>query len=281
MGIDRIVVTGGSGKAGRAVVADLTAAGHDVLSVDIAASLDPDAPTLAVDLVDLGETLEALSGADAVVHLAAVPAPGVRPDGATFANNMMSTYNVFTAATRLGLERVVWASSETLIGLPFDREKPRYAPIDEDHPLLPESHYSLSKLAGEAIAAQFNRWSGIPIVALRISNIMEEHDYARFPGFWDDPTIRAWNLWGYVDARDVAQAVRLSLSVDVTGTPAYLVAAADTCMTTPSADLLAQVYPDVPIRGAVEGHRTLLSVERARAELGYEPAYSWRDHVDA
>jgi nucleoside-diphosphate-sugar epimerase len=281
MGIDRIVVTGGSGKAGRAVVADLTAAGHDVLSVDIAASLDPDAPTLAVDLVDLGETLEALSGADAVVHLAAVPAPGVRPDGATFANNMMSTYNVFTAATRLGLERVVWASSETLIGLPFDREKPRYAPIDEDHPLLPESHYSLSKLAGEAIAAQFNRWSGIPIVALRISNIMEEHDYARFPGFWDDPTIRAWNLWGYVDARDVAQAVRLSLSVDVTGTPAYLVAAADTCMTTPSADLLAQVYPGVPIRGAVEGHRTLLSVERARAELGYEPAYSWRDHVDA
>lgn len=281
MGIDRIVVTGGSGKAGRAVVADLTAAGHDVLSVDIAASLDPDAPTLAVDLVDLGETLEALSGADAVVHLAAVPAPGIRPDGATFANNMMSTYNVFTAATRLGLERVVWASSETLIGLPFDREKPRYAPIDEDHPLLPESHYSLSKLAGEAIAAQFNRWSGVPIVALRISNIMEEHDYARFPGFWDDPTIRAWNLWGYVDARDVAQAVQLSLSADVTGTPAYLVAAADTCMTTPSAELLAQVYPDVPVRGAVDGHRTLLSVERARAELGYEPAHSWRDHVDA
>jgi nucleoside-diphosphate-sugar epimerase len=280
MGMDRIVVTGGSGKAGRAVVEDLTGAGHEVLSVDLAASLDPDAPTLAVDLTDLGETLEALSGADAVVHLAAVPAPGVRPDGATFANNMMSTYNVFTAATRLGLQRVVWASSETLIGLPFDRERPRYAPIDEEHPLLPESHYSLSKLAGEAIAEQFARWSGIPFVGLRISNIMEEHDYARFPGFWDDATVRAWNLWGYVDARDVAQAARRALTADVMGAPAYLVAAADTCMTRPSADLLAEVFPDVPVRGDVAGHTTLLSIERARAELGYEPSHSWRDHVD-
>ena len=279
MGMDRIVVTGGSGKAGRAVVADLTAAGHDMVSVDLAASLDPDAPTLAVDLVDLGETLEALAGADAVVHLAAVPAPGVRPDGATFANNLMSTYNVFTAATRLGLRRVVWASSETLIGLPFDRERPRYAPIDEDHPLLPESHYALSKLAGETIAGEFARWSGLPFLALRISNIMEEHDYARFPGFWDDPRTRAWNLWGYVDARDVAQAVRRALVADVAGATAYLVAAADTCMTTPSADLLAAVYPDVPLRGDVTGHRTLLSIERARQDLGYEPAHSWRDHV--
>lgn len=279
MSTRRIVVTGGSGKAGRAVVADLTAAGHDVVSVDLTASLDPDAPTLAVDLTDLGETLETLAGADAVVHLAAVPAPNIRPDGATFENNMMSTYNVFAAAVRLGLERVVWASSETLIGLPFERERPRYAPIDEDHPLLPESHYALSKLAGEAIAEQFARWSGIPFVALRISNIMEEHDYARFPGFWDDATVRAWNLWGYVDARDVAQAVRRSLTADVSGARAYLVAAADTCMTRPSADLLAEVYPDVPARGPIEGHTTLLSIERARAELGYEPVHSWRDYV--
>jgi nucleoside-diphosphate-sugar epimerase len=279
MSMSRIVVTGGSGKAGRAVAADLTAAGHDVVSVDLTASLDPDAPTLAVDLTDLGETLETLAGADAVVHLAAVPAPNIRPDGVTFENNMMSTYNVFAAAVRLGLERVVWASSETLIGLPFERERPRYAPIDEDHTLLPESHYALSKLAGEAIAEQFARWSGIPFVALRISNIMEEHDYARFPGFWDDATVRAWNLWGYVDARDVAQAVRRSLTADAAGARAYLVAAADTCMTRPSADLLAEVYPDVPARGPIEGHATLLSIERARAELGYEPVHSWRDYV--
>ena len=277
--MDRVVVTGGRGKAGEAVVADLEAAGHEVVSVDMAAPLDPDEPTLAVDLADLGQTIEALDGADAVVHLAAIPAPGVRTEAETFTNNILSTYNVFSAAVRLGLERVVWASSETLVGLPFDDEQPRYAPIDEDHPLLPESHYALSKLAGEAIAAQFHRWSGIPIVALRISNIMRPDDYARFPSFWDDPGLRRWNLWGYVDARDVAQAARLALTADVDGTPAYLVAAADTCMTTPSADLLAEVYPDVEVRGDVSGHTTLLAIDRARAELGYDPAHSWRDHV--
>jgi nucleoside-diphosphate-sugar epimerase len=277
----RVVVTGSSGKAGRAAVDDLVAHGHEVLGADVAASMDPDDPTLVVDLTDLGETIEALHGHDAVVHLAAVPAPGVLPDGATFHNNMLSTYNVFSAATRLGLQRVVWASSETLIGLPFDREAPRYAPIDEDHPRLPESHYSLSKLAGEVLAEQFHRWSGIPFVALRISNIMEEHDYARFPTFWDDPTLRAWNLWGYVDARDVAQAARLGLTADVDGAEAVLVAAADTCMTMPSADLLAAVYPEVEVRGDLAGHETLLAIDRARSLLGYDPQHSWRDHVEA
>ena len=276
----RIVVTGGSGKAGRAVVADLAEHDYDVTSVDVAASLHPDDPTLVADLTDLGQTIESLRGADAVVHLAAIPAPNVLPEGETFRVNMMSTYNVFSAATQLGLDRVVWASSETLIGIPFEREMPRYAPIDEAHPRLPEFHYALSKLAGEIIAEQFNRWSDIPFVALRISNIMEEWEYAaRFPGFWDDPTIRAWNLWGYVDARDVAQAVRLSLSSEVSGAEPFLVAAADTCMTRESLDLMAEVYPEVPITGTVEGHQTLLAIEKARTVLGYEPQHRWRDYV--
>ena len=220
--------------------------------------------------------------ADEVVHLAAIPAPNIVPPGETFRINMMSTYNVFSAAEILGMERVVWASSETLIGIPFDREKPRYAPIDEDHPRLPEFHYALSKLASEAIAEQFNRWSGIPFVALRISNIMEEWEYAdRFPGFWDDPSIRAWNLWGYVDARDVAQAVRLALTTDLAGAEPFLVAAADNCMTRESLDLMAEVYPNVPIRGSVSGHDTLLSIDKARTLLGYEPLHSWRDSVAA
>ena len=175
---------------------------------------------------------------------------------------------------------MVWASSETLIGIPFDREQPRYAPIDEEHPRLPEFHYALAKLAGEVIAEQFNRWTGIPFVSLRISNVMEEHDYQRFPSFWDDPTIRAWNLWGYVDARDVAQAARLSLAAEVDGHEAFIVAAADTCMTRDSADLMAEVYPDVPVR-AVAGKQTLLSIDKARSSLGYEPRHSWRDHVAA
>ena len=278
----QIVVTGGSGKAGRAVVADLSDNGYDVLNVDTAASLHPDEPTRVADLTVLGQAVESLRGADAVVHLAAVPAPNVLPPGETFRNTMMSTYNIFSAAELLGLRRVVWASSETLIGIPFDAEKPRYAPIDEDHPRLPEFHYALSKLAGEVIAEQFNRWSGIPFVSLRISNIMEESDYAeRFPGFWDDATLRAWNLWGYVDARDVAQAVRLSLTTDLTGHEAFLVAAADNCMTRDSADLMAEVYPEVPIRGTVNRTDTLLSIDKARSLLGYEPQHSWRDYVSA
>lgn len=280
--MERVVVTGGSGKAGRAVVADLVEHGFDVTSVDVAAPFNPDEPTLVADLTDLGQTIESLTGADAVIHLAAIPAPNILTEAETFRINMMSTYNVFSAAVQLGLERVVWASSETLIGIPFEREQPRYAPIDEDHPRLPEFHYALSKLAGEVIAAEFARWSGIGFVALRISNIMEERDYLeRFPTFWDDPLIRAWNLWGYVDARDVAQAARLSLNAEIDGAESFLIAASDTCMPQRSIDLMSEVYPQVPIRGEIGAHETLLSIDKARGLLGYEPQYSWREYVDA
>src|SRR5262249_56677586 len=135
----------------------------------------------------------------------------------TFDINMASTYNIFTAATTLGLKRVVWASSETTLGLPFDREQPAYAPIDEVHPLYPESSYALSKVLSEEMARQFHRWSGIPFIGLRFSNIMEPQDYERFPSFSRDPHLRKWNLWGYVDARDVAQSCRLGLEVAITG----------------------------------------------------------------
>lgn len=280
MSITRVAVTGGSGKAGRAILADLAEHGIETVDIDVNASVNPDRPTLVADLSDFGQTIEALSGFDAVVHMAAIPAPNIRPDAETFRINTMSTYNVFTAAVQLGLNKVVWASSETLIGLPFARELPRYAPIDEDHPRLPESHYALSKLVGEEMAAQFQRWSGVPFAALRISNIMEPQDYERFPGFWEDARIRAWNLWGYVDARDVAQAVRLALADPAPGVEAYLVAAADTCMTAESEDLLEEVYPEVPLKRPVHGHETLLAIDKARERLGYQPNHSWRDHID-
>lgn len=279
--MQKVVVTGGSGKAGRAVVADLVAHGYTVTNVDSAASRNPDEPTLIADLTDLGQTIEALHRADAVIHLAAIPAPNVLPDGETFRVNMMSTYNVFSAAAQLGLEKVVWASSETLIGIPFEREQPRYAPIDEDHPRLPEFHYALSKLAGEIIAEQFNRWTGIPFVALRYSNVMEEADYQHFPAFSENPQSRAWNLWGYVDTRDVAQCTRLALEREVPGAEAFLVAAADTCMSQASVDLMAEFYPGVPIRSELATHETLLSIDKARRLLGYDPTHSWRDHSTA
>jgi nucleoside-diphosphate-sugar epimerase len=275
----KIVVTGGSGKAGRAVVTDLLEHGYDVLNVDITRPQSQQGQFLRADLTDLGQTFEVLRGTDAVVHLAAIPAPGLQPDEVTFTTNVKSTYNVFQAAVTLGLERIVWASSETTLGLPFDREQPAYAPIDEQHPLYPESTYALSKVAGEEMARQFSRWSGIPIIGLRFSNIMEPHDYQRFPSFWDDARLRKWNLWGYVDARDVAQSCRRGLEADIQGAEAFIIAAGDTVMTRSNHDLMAEVFPTVQLLDGTDEHETLLSVNKARQLLGYDPQYSWRDHI--
>ena len=276
----RIVVTGGSGKAGRWVVRDLREHGHDVLNVDLVRDGEPGGPSLAVDLADLGQCHDVIAGTDAVVHLAAVPAPGLRPEGETFRNNILSTYNVFSAAAVHGVTRVVWASSETVLGLPFDTP-PQFAPIDETIEPRPESSYALSKLLGEEIARQTQRRTGLSFVGLRISNIIEPDGYAAFPGYWDDARLRKWNLWGYVDVRDVAQAVRLGLDAPVDGAEVCIVAAADTVMQRSSADLMAEVFPHVPMRRPVEGRETLLSIDRARGLLGYEPEHSWQAYLEA
>ncbi len=277
--LKKIVVTGGSGKAGRAVARDLLDHGYDVLNVDLAPAQEPLTPYLKADLTDLGQTIEALQGVDGVVHLAAIPAPGLQTDAVTFQVNMASTYNIFSAAVTLQLRRVVWASSETTLGLPFDREQPAYAPIDEAHPLYPESSYALSKVLGEEMARQFNRWSGIPFVGLRLSNVMEPEDYQYFPTYSDDPMIRKWNLWGYVDARDVAQSCRLGLEADIQGAEAFIIAAADTAMNRPNSELMAEVFPNVPLREETGEFETLLAIDKARRLLGYAPQYSWREQV--
>jgi nucleoside-diphosphate-sugar epimerase len=276
----KVVVTGASGKAGRAVVRDLLEHGHDVLAVDLVPPAEAQAPFLLADLTDFGQTVECLAEVDAVVHLAAIPAPKLHTDSVTFGTNMLSTYNVFEAARLLGLARVVWASSETTLGLPFEREPPAYAPIDEEHPPRPETGYALSKLLAEELGRHFHRWTGTPHIALRFSNIMEPQDYERFPSFWSDPAVRRWNLWGYVDAHDVAQSCRLALDAEV-GAEHFIVAAADTVMNRPSAELMADVYPSVPYRPTTGEFDTLLSIEKARKLLGYEPQWSWRDHITA
>lgn len=276
----KIVVTGGSGKAGRWVVDRLREAGHDVLNVDQVHDGSAHGLCLVTDLTDPGQCFDALAGSEAVVHLAAIPAPELRPASETFRINMLSTYNVFAAAEAHRYTRVVYASSETILGLPFD-EPPAFAPIDETHPVRPESSYSLAKLAGETIAEQFVRRTGTAHVGLRISNIMEPADYQAFPGYWTDATLREWNLWGYVDARDVAQACELGLTAAVDGHEIAIIAAADTCMTRDSAELMAEVYPEVRLTRELHGRETLLAIERARRILGYEPGYSWRDEVAA
>ena len=274
----RIVVTGGSGKAGRWVVRHLREAGHDVLNVDWKHDGSSHGLCLVADLSDPGQCFDALTGADAVVHLAAIPAPEIRPASETFRINAISTYNVFAAAEAHRMSRVVYASSETVLGLPFD-EPPAFAPIDESHPPRPETSYALAKLAGEVLAAQFSRRTGVPHVGLRISNIMEPQDYEAFPSYWDDPQLRRWNLWGYVDVRDVALACQLGLEADVRGAEVCIIAAADTVMVRDSAPLMAEVFPGVPLTRPLHGRETLLAIDRAREVLGYEPRYAWRDEV--
>jgi nucleoside-diphosphate-sugar epimerase len=274
----RIIVTGGSGKAGRWVVQHLRGSGHSVLNVDWTHDGSPHGLCLVADLTDPGQCYDALAGAVAVVHLAAIPAPEVRAASETFRINMLSTYNVLAAAEAHHLARVVYASSETILGLPFD-DPPAFAPIDETHPPRPETSYALAKLAGETIAGQFARRNGTPHVGLRISNIMEPTDYQAFPGYWDDARLRSWNLWGYVDARDVALACELALTADVQGHEVAIIAAADTVMPGDSAGLMAEVYPSVPIRRELRGRETLLSIGRAQRLLGYEPRFSWTDEV--
>lgn len=276
----KVCVTGASGRAGRAVVADLLDHGHHVLGADVEPKPAGSgrAEFVRADLTDYGQAAEVLTGLDAVVHLANIPAPGLRPPAVTFNQNMTMNFNVFHAATQVGLGRVVWASSETTIGLPFDIP-PRYAPVDEDHYPFPTSTYALSKVASETAAAHIAGWSGIPFVALRFSNILGPADYPRFPSYWDDPMTRKWNLWGYIDERDAATACRLALEANVSGSNAVIIAAADTVMTRPSADLMREVFPDVPLRAEIVGNDTLLSIEHARRMLGFEPQHSWRDHV--
>jgi nucleoside-diphosphate-sugar epimerase len=280
----RVVVTGGSGKLGRACVEDLLSHGYEVLNVDTMPPVKENCPFVQADLTDFGQAFEILAGVDdrlgeieALVHLAAIPAPGKQPNAVTFKVNTLSTYNVFEAARRLKIRNVVWASSETVLGLPFDKPPP-YAPVDEDYAGRPETAYSLSKLLGEEMAKQFCRWDPeLKIIGLRFSNVMEPGDYARFPSFDADARLRKWNLWAYIDARDASQAIRRALEAPIKGAEIFVIANADTVMSRPNAELMAEVYRGVPLAQDASGNETLLSIEKARRLLGYQPQHSWRE----
>lgn len=285
--ISTVAVTGGSGKLGRAVVRDLLDHGYTVVTLDrVPPPAGVDNPFVRVDLTDYGQVFESLhaiddrhTGIDAVVHLGAIPAPGMVPNAALFTNNVTATYNVFAAAKAAGIERVVWASSETVLGLPFDTPPP-YIPVDEEYPPRPESSYSLSKRLEESMAEQFCRWDPqLTMIGLRFSNVMDPGDYAAFPSFDADAFARKWNLWGYIDARDGAQSVRKALEADLTGREIFIIAAADTVMTRPNAELVAEVFPGMQIPGEVGDNETLLSIDKARRLLGFDPQHSWRDEV--
>jgi nucleoside-diphosphate-sugar epimerase len=284
-----IVVTGGSGKVGRACVAELMASGYQVASIDLVPppgqSNPPKATDVAfsrVDITDFGQVMAALSSIDerttkvsGVVHLGAIPAPGQAPNHVTFELNTISTYNVFEAARQLGIRNVVWASSETVYGIPYAKG-PQYVPVDEEIE-RPETAYSLSKLMGEKMAEQFCRWDPkTKIVGLRFSNVMEPEEYERFPSFDKDPRSRHWNLWTYIDARDAAQAIRLALEARLTGAHVFGIANADSVMSRSNDSLLAAVFPKAKRKRPVTANESLISIDKARTVLGYKPKYTWR-----
>ncbi|MCX5577933.1 NAD-dependent epimerase/dehydratase family protein [Kaistia terrae] len=279
-----IIVTGGSGLAGRAVVKDLVEHGYEVASVDMA--LPPPGqgvPFSKVDLMDYGQALAAFSGIDdrfkkvtGIIHLAAIPAPGLAPNHVIFETNIVSTYNVFEAARVLGIRNVVWASSETVLGLPFETPPP-YVPVDEDYRGRPETAYSLSKFLGEEMAKEFCRWDPeLKIFGLRFSNVIAPERYGEFPAFDADINARKWNLWAYIDVRDAAQSCRLALESTLKGADVFVIANDDGVMSRSNDSLLDEAFPGVERKRPIGPNETLLSIDKAKKVLGYKPQFNWR-----
>jgi len=284
-----IIVTGGSGKVGRATVKHLMERGYTVASIDMArpAGLsNPPKPGEVnfsrVDITDFGQVLGAFSGinerisgvVDGIVHLGAIASPGEAPDNVIFATNMLSTYNVFEAAKRLGIRNIVWASSETVYGIPYPNG-PAYVPVDEEIE-LPQWSYSLSKLMGEKLAEQYAKWdSATKIIGLRLSNVQEPQDYANFESYQSDPKTRHFNLWTYIDARDAAQAVRLGLEAKLTGAHVFGIANTNSLMRKSNDELLDTIWPGVKRKRPLKPNESLISIEKAQNILGYKPEFDW------
>jgi nucleoside-diphosphate-sugar epimerase len=279
-----IVVTGAEGKLGRFVVEDLTQAGYRVIGTDHRPTKDHRryAKFVQGNLSDLGETYGILADADAVVHMAAVPNPISFSPERIFSNNMMSTYNVMEAASKLGIKRVVSGSSESAYGFCWAKHPfaPNYLPVNEEHPLLPQESYGLSKGMGEQIGDMFARRVGMEVFALRFSLILAPEEYKQEIAKFADTARHHRILWSYVDARDAAAACRLALTASAPegGEACRLGITASDALSDVDLDMLAKRhYPQVPVLN--EAMTAFVSNKQAGERIGWQPAYSWRDHV--
>lgn len=293
----RVFFTGGSGKAGRHAIEYLVGQGHRVTNADLVPAGIDGVPDLRIDLTDSGQVFNALSSYatfgelesgtgvpsyDAVVHFAAIPAILFRPDNETFRINTLSTYNVIDAAVKLGVSKVVFASSETTYGICFaDGEiLPEYVPIDEDHPTIPHDSYAMSKVVNEATARSFQARSGIDIYGLRINNVIEPHEYATaFPAFVERPATRRRNIFAYIDARDLGHMVDCCLRTDGLGYEVFNVSNDDTSVGITSEEIYTRFYDGVPRRRDVGGHDTFYANDKAKRLVGFAPRHGWRDIV--
>jgi nucleoside-diphosphate-sugar epimerase len=292
----RIFFTGGSGKAGRHVAPYLAEHGHQVTNADLVPLRHPGVTDLTVDLTDVGDTYSAMAGLasldelelpekpsyDAVVHFAAVPRIGLRSDATTYAANVLSTYNVLEAATRLGVRKIVFASSETTYGVCFAQgeQRPLYVPVDEEHPTVPEDSYAMSKVASETTARSFHARTGADVYGLRINNVIEPDEYAEmFPPFLEDPSLRRRNLFAYIDTRDLGHMVQRCLETDGLGYEVFNVANPDMSVAATTQEIIDRFYEGVEVRREMGRDETFYSIDKARELLAYAPSHSWRDVV--
>ena len=291
----RIFFTGGSGKAGRHAIPYLLEQGHHVTNADLVKFDHPGVNNLRVELTDAGQVFNALSAYagfdelepgtgvpryDAIVHFAAIPCILIRPDNETFQINTMSTYNVLDAAVKLGIRKVIFASSETTYGICFADgvKKPDYIPVDEDHPVVPHDSYAMSKVVNEVTGRSFYARSGIDIYALRINNVIEPNEYAtQFPAYMADPSKRRRNIFGYIDARDLGQMVDCCLKTDGLGYQVFNVSNDDMSVALTSDQVIETYYKDVPKKRQMGPDETFYSNAKAKRMVGFQPRHSWRD----
>ena len=296
MAAKRIIFTGGTGKAGRHAVPHLLAKGYEVLNVDLKPLDHPGVNTLIADMTDSGQVFNALtthfgfdgfekgrppSAPDAIVHFAAIPRVLIEPDNKTFGLNVMSTYNVIEAAMKLGVRKVVIASSETTYGVCFaEGDKDFHSfPLEEDYDIDPMDSYGLSKVVNEKTARAFAMRYGADIYALRIGNVIEPHEYDRFPAFVANPLSRKRNAWSYIDARDLGEIVHLCLQKDGLGFQVFNAVNDTITADMPTAKFLARYCPNTPVTRTLGEFEAPLSNRKAREVLGFKEAHDWRQYV--